>query len=508
MGRGFTHGLRAPRFMDVDPCAGAAPPGSEFEASRTRDRLKAMLRWMVTWVGLAICVHVARADTLDIASYSPPQGWQRMADTGSVSYSTVDPAHRTFTIMVLFASVASTGDATQDFNAAWAELVAGPSRVAAPSQGPAPARTQQGMPMLVGAAQTMEQNVPAATLVAVIVARGRVVRFIAKTNDQSQLATLDTFVRGIVVGGGAAVAPAAPAARSAPGSVPAPPAGNASDVTFDVPAGWTRNGQTLVSPTGACTLTVFAPQRSGKSIEDDVDAAFSQAFAGWNRANDTGGGYEKLAKGVSADGWEYFKADSFLSRPANSGPDAFAKIEIFAFAFAARLDGTTAIVIGTRKDSSAIMTTAAIASNTPLCLDEYLSPDWPDFFHSFQVRSWKARPGELARHVVGKWWSASQSGAVGYAFAANGRYTSVAGWETFRRIDAATIETTTTGFTGTGKYRLDGDTLVMTPDKGKPQVRRVRWQNTFELGQWHETLYMQERNADGSKTEPAFRREK
>ena len=463
------------------------------------------MRWLVGWVLLAVCAGGARADTLDIASFSPPQGWQRAAQTGSVAYSTFDPNRRTFSMIVVFASVASTGDPAKDFSAAWKELVAGPSRVAAPTQGPALVRTKQGLPVLVGAAQTMEQNVPAVTLLGVLVAHGKVVRFVAKTNDQSQLATVDAFVAGIAIGGGAPVTAAAPAAPAPAPSAPA--AGSADDVRFDVPAGWSRNGNTLVSPTGACTLTVFAPSPSGKSIEDDVDAAFSQAVAGWQRANDTGGAYEKLAKGVSADGWEYYKADAFLTRPANNGPDAFAKIELFAFAFAARLDGTTAIVIGTRKDSSAIMTTAAIASNTPLCLDEYLSPDWPDFFHSLHFRTWKPRGKELARHVVGKWWSASQSGAVGYAFAANGRYTSVAGWESFRRIDAVTIEETTTGFTGTGKYRLDGDTLVMTPDKGKPSVRRVRWQNTFELGQWHETLYMQERNADGSEVEPAFRRE-
>jgi hypothetical protein len=158
-----------------------------------------MVRWLIAWLVVAVGVQVAAAETLDIASFSPPQKWQRRAAAGSIAYSTVDEAHQTFAMFVLFASVASTGDSASDFAAAWSELVAGPSKVTAPSQDPTHGQTKQGVPMIAGIAQTMEQNVPAVTLVAVIVTHGRALRFIAKTNDENQLATLAGFVKGIEI---------------------------------------------------------------------------------------------------------------------------------------------------------------------------------------------------------------------------------------------------------------------------------------------------------------------
>ncbi len=443
------------------------------------------MRWIV--VGLVASVAVARADGVDIATFEPPAGWTRATPGGAVVFSTVDRAHKTFATVAVLPSVAGTGDPDKDFAAAWHDLVGTPAK---PAQGPARSQTKQGLLLLVGAAPTVEQGVPAVTLVTVIVARDRIVRAIAKTNSNDLLVPVDAFVNAIQVGA------AAPAAST----------GNLDEIQFAAPAGWKENRVSgaiqLVDPSGACTLAIAAPQPAGKSLEDDADGVFAMAFGGWKRELEASGPYRKIARGISGDGWEYIKVDSYLSRPAG-GADPFAKTEMLGLVFAARIGQQTVYVIGTHAGQNSVTTLGAIGAGTPQCLDEYMSPDWPDFFHSLHFKSFQPRTGELGKHLVGKWWTKSMNSALGYVFAGNGRYERIAGWETFRRIDPATIEVTTTGFTGSGRYKLDGDTLTLVPDKGKPETKRVRWQMTWELGAWSESLYLQE-----GKIEPMFRKEK
>src|SRR5262249_9820854 len=157
---------------------------------------------------------------------------------------------------------------------------------------------------------------------------------IAMTNANDLLATISAVVDGIQVGNAAAQ--------------PARGAGvGLDDVQFEAPAGWkstrVKDGIRLDDPSGKCSIVLVPPQALGKSLEDDADVAFNALFTGFKRELESSGPYRKIARGVSGDGWEFIKVDSFLSRPAG-GPDAFAKTEVFGLVFAARLDSATIVI--------------------------------------------------------------------------------------------------------------------------------------------------------------------
>ncbi|HUJ59546.1 MAG TPA: hypothetical protein VLX92_13665 [Kofleriaceae bacterium] len=448
---------------------------------------------MVRWIaGLLVVASVtARAETIDIASFAPPAGWQRAAKPGSVAYSTA--RGQTFALFVVFASVPGSGDADRDFAAAWRDLVGGPSHVAAPAQ-PIRTRTQQGQAEVVGAAQTIDQGARAVTLVAVIEAGGRVVRVLAKTNAQDAMPVFDSLLATIAVAG-AAAAPARP-----------PAAAGLDDIELDAPPGYTAqrtaDGIVLTEPTGRCTLDILGTRASGASLEADADAAFAELFGGWNHKNDDGP-YQRMSRGVSADGWEFLKVESYLWQHANGGPDPFAKTELFGFVMVARLDGVSVVIGGSRKDSSAVKTLGGLAQ----CLDDYLTTDWTTFFRGLHFKAWKPRH-ELASHLVGTWHTTAMNVAIRLAFAANGHYRAAYGSDSARQVDPATVEVTTRGYFGEGTYKLDGDTLTLVPDHGKPQIKHVRWQMTWQLGTWQEELFVQDPPTRAQNVEPIFHRDK
>src|SRR5262249_47032323 len=149
-------------------------------------------------VGLALS-GAAAAETLDIATFTPPPGWQRVDNIGSVTFGTLDAVAQKFGVVTVFASVPSSGDPTKDFAAASGELVPGVA-VAQKQEQP----TSQGFVGQYGAAQTVENGVTGVTLVVTITARDRVVRILAKTNLPEHLKSLDAMVAGLRIGAGTA----------------------------------------------------------------------------------------------------------------------------------------------------------------------------------------------------------------------------------------------------------------------------------------------------------------
>jgi hypothetical protein len=241
---------------------------------------------------------------------------------------------------------------------------------------------------------------------------------------------------------------------------------------------------------------------SAATIEEDADGAFRDFFRGFTPRNtDTGTAYAKMAKGVSADGWEFMKVQSYLQQGGK---------RLLGMAFVARLDGgRTAVVVGSRAGAEPNSATMAVALGKLQCLDEYQSLDWPIFFHGLHFKGWKPNGSTLAQKLIGKWRITSSTTSVGYAFAANGRYMNASAYATYSRVDDATVRMTTQGFVGDGKYKLTGNELTMTPDSGKKrEAVRVRWQMVWELGSWSEALYLLEKGQDGKEYELLMYRER
>lgn len=423
----------------------------------------------------------AAAETLDMATFTGPPGWQReVSPQGFVTFTIVRP-DKSFAQISVFGSVASVGDADRDFDVAWKALVADSTGVAKPANRTRQT-TAQGFPTVIGAAPVTQQGVTAVKLVTTITANARVVAVLAQTNAQDLLAAMDGFVNGIRLG-----APSA-AAQAPPG--PAAPPGSLEGWSFDAPPGWktNRTAGAIVLTDGQCTLALLPFRPAGPSLEKDADAVFAEAFRGqgWAVFNNAGGPYAKMSKGTAPDGWEYFQARAYLNRGDRMNNT---RQDMMGLVFIARVGAQDAVIVGTRPgdEEHALV---QVATNTPYCLDEYKSTDWPRIFHSLKFKDWKPSNDVVAKALLGKWHAPGITAAVDYAFAPNGRYATSAGWAQYNRIDAQTVLMTTHGVFGNGKWKLDGATLTLTPDKGAAEVYRVRIQSDSEFGVWNEALYL------------------
>src|SRR5262244_3471689 len=128
-------------------------------------------------------------------------------------------------------------------------------------------------------------------------------------------------------------------------------------------------------------------------------------------------------KGVSVDGWEYMRVEAFLERQVTGGIQK------------------------------------VLASNGDRLGELSSQPALQELGAQGQ------RPrNEGRRHLVAD----HQDRRPRYVFAANGRYQTIAGYQTFQRTDASMLRTTTHGFAGDGSDTVEGSKLTMTPDgKGK-----------------------------------------
>lgn len=420
----------------------------------------------------------AHADTLDVATFTPPAGWTADLYDDHTTYSTTGAE------ITIEASVASTGAVADDFAAAWQRLVATPDGIKAPAE-QADGTTDQGLPVTFGVAATTGRK-PATVVVAVIAGGGRAVAIYARLGDDKHIADADTFVAGTSLAGVSATSASTSTSTSTSTTADA----DVSDYHLDTPAGWTRSDEAsairLTSGDGACLIAALPEQPSAATIEDDVSAAFAAAFPGALANNETTGGpWEKINKGISAAGWEYMRVQSYIQLPTAQGT-----IDAHAFAFVARLDGKTAVIVGSHAGLDSYHSSVAVLTNTPTCLDDYKAGDWPTVFYSLEFASWTPKPSGLATQLIGRWSWASSTMALMYTFAANGHYDDGAGTTWRSRIDATTVRETHYAWLGSGTYKLRGDQLTLSPKKHKRQVNRIRIEQVWEYGSWTETLLM------------------
>lgn len=61
----------------------------------------------------------AQKINFDIASFSPPAGWERSEDTGLVSFNTVDSVTGTLCFLTIYNSLEGSGNADVDFKQQW-----------------------------------------------------------------------------------------------------------------------------------------------------------------------------------------------------------------------------------------------------------------------------------------------------------------------------------------------------------------------------------------------------
>ncbi len=138
---------------------------------------------------------IGQTETFDIATFSPPKGWQKEDKQSGMVYSHVDSTGK-FSVIIIFASTTGTGDVAKDFKSEWNELAV--KKYAADANPTTEkAQTSDGWKTLTGASLIKIEGTDAYIVLTVFNGFGRRISVLSTLNDKAYLAQIDTFLGSV-----------------------------------------------------------------------------------------------------------------------------------------------------------------------------------------------------------------------------------------------------------------------------------------------------------------------
>jgi hypothetical protein len=230
----------------------------------------------------------ALAETLDLARFTPPAGWQPGRTATALTFTHLDQGAGTYGIIGVYQSTPSRG-AEQDFAAEWQAIVRN-GFTTGPTPRPSVERTSAGLSYLAGEADARRGEVRSWVKLLVFPAGARVVSVLLNASDAAALSAREVAIQAFLDSlriEGASSAPPAANAQALPDTTP-----NAafSGPTCPTPAGWRR-----IEADGALKLervddlgfgqknlfrvTFLPPVRAQRSASATFDTLFRQVAA-------------------------------------------------------------------------------------------------------------------------------------------------------------------------------------------------------------------------------------
>lgn len=416
-----------------------------------------------------------QATTFDIATFTPPNGWQRSDQTGLVQLQAVRTANgrTSYCQIYLFASHSGSSDAAQNFAAEWGRLIAQPFGVARVPQTETKA-SPDGWTAVSGGANAVQRGIPVTAILFTVTGHDRVMSVVIDASSQEFMPDIRNFMSSLAFHAQSPAPDQAPppgvAANPPPPAGPEPAGPPASDVprsigeySFVVPAGWVRTvypdggviyGSQMFNNGERCQISVFPLRPSTGNVVNDARSIYMSIFQTDPFQNN---GYPyppaTLVRGIGADGWSYFVIQkSIHGRSGDYGTLLGTRI------MAVQLGTQVATITSTGKDPEVSM-----------CFGEIVHDEWPQFFHTIHFRNWTRVPQEreVPRRLAGTWTVATATVADRYTFAANGRYASAAAAMTTTRISPTELLQTTNAYFGDGAYAISGNSITLTGDNDR-----------------------------------------
>jgi hypothetical protein len=414
-----------------------------------------------------------QATSFDIATFTPPAGWQRTDQNGMVQLQATRTANgkTTYCQIFLFPSHPGAADAMQNFSAEWARLIAQPfGGVGMPR--PETKTSPDGWTAVTGSVNVVQRGILVTAILFTVTGHDRVMSVVINDAGPEYGPAVRAFFGSLTFH-----APASDqAAQPPPPGAPAPAAttgvpGSLDDYSYVVPQEWTRAvypdgivyGSQLFNNGERCQISIFPMRPSSGNLVTDARTAYGQIFQTDPFQNNA---YPfppaTFTRGVAADGWSYFVIQkSIRGRSGDYGTLLGTRL------VAVQLGHQVGIITSTGKDPEVSM-----------CFGEIVHDDWPPFFYSIRFKNWTPVPQEheVPRRLAGMWTTATASVADRYTFAANGRYASAAAAMTTTRISPTELLQTTNAYFGDGAYAISGNTITLTADndRGNPKHGHFR----------------------------------
>lgn len=161
--------------------------------------------FLLIFLSFNSCV-IAQQTIFDIASFSPPAGWEKSESPGVVSYSVVDSADGTICLLTIYNSTNGSGDPDVDFATQWNEKAAIPFKV---KQYPDVQKgtTTEGWDLRIGLDTFSRGGATYIAMLTVITGFNKSFDIMVITNNKKYFAPLDVFYKSIVLQKPVAIAP-------------------------------------------------------------------------------------------------------------------------------------------------------------------------------------------------------------------------------------------------------------------------------------------------------------
>ena len=418
----------------------------------------------------------SQAATFDIATFSPPPGWQRSEQNGIVQLQSSNG--QSYCQIFLFPSHEGGADPAQNFAAEWARLIAQPFGV------PAVPRTEtrqsaDGWTAVTGGANVVQRGIPVAAILFTVTGHNRVMSVVIDEAGQQYAAAVRGFFGSLVFHAPESGQAAAPPPAEAPGT-PAPPAaptaaasgsGGVSvpgNYSYTIPQGWSGRtypdggivyGSQLYNNGERCQISVFPLRPTSGNLVTDARTVYAQIFqTDPFQNNDYPYPAAVFIRGTSGDGWPYFIIEkSIHGRAGDYGT----------------LVGTRLMAVGLGNQMATITSTGK-DFEVSMCFGEIVHDDWPAFFHTIHFKNWTVVPqeGGVPRRLAGTWTVVTSTVADRYTFAGNGRYASAGAAMTTTQISPTELLQTTNAYFGDGAYAISGNTITLTKDTDRAHPER------------------------------------
>lgn len=254
----------------------------------------------------------SQTEKFDIISYTAPKDWKKDAKPGVVNYTNVNTTAGIFCVIALYASSPSSGDAQQDFNNQWSELVATPfSADASPKT--EIQDTPEGWKLVTGGATIKMDGIDCFVILNVISGFGKTVSIRSSMNDQSYSTQIDALFESMDLDKAGAVNMNNNAATVQPGEG----AGKYGAMIYTKPSGWNEelysNG-ILFKPSDIpaneyLAIQIMQPLNASGTLEQAIAQSFEEATTMYKGSPmyGSGGKYSKNTAQESYNGWEYIR---------------------------------------------------------------------------------------------------------------------------------------------------------------------------------------------------------
>jgi len=158
--------------------------------------MKQILLLVFCFLAFSATALAQASETFDIATFQPPEGWEKQPSKDSVQFSTEDKESGAHCVITLVKSVPSPGTSKENFAAAWQTLVKKAVNVAAAPQ-MIPSNNPEDWALEGGFAPFEKGRIKGVVLLYTISGYGKMVNVMILTDSQVYEPNIRAFVESI-----------------------------------------------------------------------------------------------------------------------------------------------------------------------------------------------------------------------------------------------------------------------------------------------------------------------